>query len=535
MLFRAVEQLKNYFALRKDLAAVLAKPLRPEDCPDIIQEELAGRETAFVDLLERAVYANSRSPYLKLLHDAAINLDDIRAAVRRDGLESTLSMLRDAGVYLSFDEYKGRKPIERNGRTYEIAAADMHMPGAGATHHLYTGGSTGPAMRVAQTLSHQAEQAVYTGLIIHLWLPQNAKVALWRSEPPIPSLNALVRFTLAGRPPAAWFTPIPPPKERPSWRSRALLGTLRRSFQRRGISMPQPEYVPLFEAHRIAEWIAAEKHRGFTSMVQCNVSSAVRVCAAATSRGIDIAGARFFMISEPLTEAKRRDIEAARAVPISVYSAVDAGRLAIPCMKPTAADDMHVCKDAVALIPRRRLHPGNDAAIDSFLITTVSRSSPLFLLNVEFDDFGVLESRDCGCPLAGLGLDLHVSRVRSFAKLTAEGTTISSDSLTAVIEEALPRRFGGTSIDYQLLEEDVGSATRLTLVVSPRVGAVEERAVIEEFLRAVRTLRPLGQASRLWEDSSTLRVVRAEPILTPRGKLMPVRVLRDYDRAALPG
>jgi hypothetical protein len=169
------------------------------------------------------------------------------------------------------------------------------------------------------------------------------------------------------------------------------------------------------------------------------------------------------------------------------------------------------------------------------LITTLARAQGLFLLNVEFDDFGQLETRDCGCPLALLGLDQHVSRVRSFAKLTAEGTSITSASVAGIIEDALPRRFGGASVDYQLIEEDLGSATRLTIVVSPRVADVTERDVIAEFLRQVRAGHPaLREASRLWEDSRALRVVRAEPVLTARGKLMPVRVLRDYERSELP-
>ena len=138
--------------------------------------------------------------------------------------------------------------------------------------------------------------------------------------------------------------------------------------------------------------------------------------------------------------------------------------------------------------------------------------------------------------LASLGLDQHVRRVRSFAKLTAEGTSITSSSVAVIIEDALPRRFGGASVDYQLLEEDLGSATRLTIVVSPRVGDIAEGEVVAEFLRQVRARHPaLREASRLWQDSHALRVVRAEPVLTARGKLMPVRVLRDYERSELPG
>ena len=536
MAIAALGQLWKYLALRKSLAAVLSRPLRSEDCAAIVEQQLARREDNFLARMQRDVYQNSRSPYLALLRDAKIAFPDICDAVRRKGVDKALRALRDEGVYLSFEEYKGRAPVVRRGKTYEINAADFTIRTEAARYETFTGGSTGPSVRVAQSLTEQAEQAVATGLIFHLWMPPNSKVALWRSERPTASVSALVRFGLIGQAPAGWFTPLLGKGERRSWQSRALLRMILRGLRRRGFAVPDPEYVPLLEAHRIAAWIAAEKRAGFTTMLQCNVSSAVRVCDAARRRSIDIAGTRFFMISEPLTEAKRREIEAAVAVPVSVYSAVDAGRLAIPCLKPSAADDMHVCKDLVAIVERPRLRPGSDETVNAFLITTLARAQGLFLLNVEFDDFGLLETRDCGCPLERLGLDQHVSRVRSFAKLTAEGTSITSASVAAIIEDALPQRFGGASVDYQLLEEELGSATRLTIVVSPRVGAIVEGEVVAEFLRQVRAGHPvLRAASRLWEDSHALRVVRAEPVLTARGKLMPVRVLRDYERSELPG
>jgi hypothetical protein len=535
MAIAAIGQLKKYLAFRRSLNDVLSRPLRPEDCAAIVEQQIARRAENFLARMQRDVYENRRSPYLPLLRDAKIELPDIRDAVQREGIDAALRALRDSGVYLSFEEYKGRAPVVRGGKTYEINAANFTIRREEAFYETFTGGSTGPSVRVAQTLNEQAVQAVATGLIFHLWMPADSKVALWRSERPTASVSALVRFSLVGQAPAGWFTPLLGAGERRSWQSRALLRMILRGLRQRGYAVPDPEYVPLSEAHRIAAWIAAEKRAGVTTMLQCNVSSAVRVCDAARRRGIDIAGTRFFMISEPLTEAKRREIEAAGAVPISVYSAVDAGRLAIPCLKPSDADDMHVCKDLVGIVQRRRIRPGSDETVEAFLITTLAREQGLFLLNVEFDDFGMLETRDCGCPLAGLGLDQHVSRVRSFAKLTAEGTSITSASVAAIIEDALPRRFGGASIDYQLLEEDLGSATRLTIVVSPRVGDIDEGAVVAEFLRQVRAGHPaLREASRLWEDSRALRVVRAEPVLTARGKLMPVRVLRDYERSELP-
>lgn len=526
-------QIKRYLAFRRELAGILsAPPLGLADCERSVRERLALREENFLQRMRQAAYENERSPYLPLLRAAGIGFEDVRAALEKKGLDETLEDLRAAGVYLSFEEYKGRQPVERHGKTYRFDPAGLSNRSDG-TMDASTGGSTGPSVHVSQSLSFQQDNAVHTGLLLNSWMPPDGKVALWRSEVPTSSIPTLMRFTLIGHPPAAWFTPVPG-EVREAWQKRLLFRTTLRMARRRGLGIPDPEYVPLGAAHRIAEWIAAERRAGVACLVQSNVSSAVRVCEAARRRRLDIAGTRFFTISEPLTEAKRAEIEAAGAVPISVYSAVDAGRLAIPCERPTAADDMHVCTDVVAIIAHGRLRPGSDETIDSFLITTLLPANPLFLLNVEFDDFGALETRDCGCRLAELGLGLHISRVRSFAKLTSEGTTVPVDSVAAVVEQALPRRFGGASIHYQLLEEDVGSDTRLTLVVSPQVGELDERAVIEAFLSEVRAAGR-KMVARLWGESGTLRVVRAEPILTPRGKLMPVRVLRDYERSQLPG
>jgi len=188
----------------------------------------------------------------------------------------------------------------------------------------------------------------------------------------------------------------------------------------------------------------------------------------------------------------------------------------------------------VAIVPRRRLHPGTGTAVDAFLVTTLLPTSPRFFLNVELDDYGHLDQRACGCGLAQLGLTQHVSHIRSFAKLTAEGTTVPWAELVWVVERGLPQRFGGASTHYQLVEEDADHRTRLTLVVSPEVGPLDDGEVIREFLRAVREGdHRLRDCVQLWETSSALRVVRAEPTLTARGKLMPVRVLRG-GRAASP-
>src|SRR5690242_18306501 len=62
------------------------------------------RAARFLAKLERAVYANPRSPYRRLLAVAGCTLDDVARLVRADGLEGALRKLARAGVHVTFDE-----------------------------------------------------------------------------------------------------------------------------------------------------------------------------------------------------------------------------------------------------------------------------------------------------------------------------------------------------------------------------------------------------------------------------------------------
>jgi phenylacetate-coenzyme A ligase PaaK-like adenylate-forming protein len=83
-------------------------------------------------------------------------------------------------------------------------------------------------------------------------------------------------------------------------------------------------------------------------------SLAVRVCHAAREKGIDLKGARFMTVGEPLTAAKRKEIETAGAAVCSNYGFTEAGFVGTNCFNPLSEDDTHVFKDSFALIPRRR-------------------------------------------------------------------------------------------------------------------------------------------------------------------------------------
>jgi hypothetical protein len=78
--------------------------------------------------VEHSIYRHPSSPYLALLRHAGCERGDLEALVRRDGLDRALHTLRDAGVYVTFEEFKGRTPIVRGTTTITASARDFDNP-----------------------------------------------------------------------------------------------------------------------------------------------------------------------------------------------------------------------------------------------------------------------------------------------------------------------------------------------------------------------------------------------------------------------
>jgi len=91
--------------------------------------------------------------------------------------------------------------------------------------------------------------------------------------------------------------------------------------------------------------------------------------------------------------------------------------------------------------------PGSDITVDAFHFTTLLPTARKLLLNVESDDYGVVETRSCGGPLESYGYTEHLRQIRSFRKLTGEGVTLVGSEMLRILEEVLPARFGGSPLD----------------------------------------------------------------------------------------
>jgi hypothetical protein len=286
--------------------------------------------------------------------------------------------------------------------------------------------------------------------------------------------------------------------------------------------------VPVGEAEHVARWLAAKKAEGRPAYLSTAASSGVRACLAALDRGLDIEGTFFRLGGEPFTAAKAGVIERAGCRAVGNYTLTEAGRVGIACAAPVALDDYHVATDKLAVIRRDRPVGRDGSSVGAFLLTTLVPSCPKLMINVDTGDYGTLVERDCGCPLGALGLRVHAVSVRSYDKLTSEGMTFTGLDLGEVVDEVLPRRFGGNPTDYQLVEEEVGGLPKVSVVASPRVGPLDEAAVAAAVLQSLRDgERVHAMMADVWRTAETLRVVRREPHETAAGKVLPLHVVEE--------
>lgn len=517
---------QNYVRFLVGLPRYLHTRLTLEEARSTFLRWMEEREDNFLLVAERGIFGYERSPYRPLLEMAGCELGDLRDELRGKGLRGALTSLREAGVYVTFEEFKGRAPIVRNGKEIHVTPRDFDNPFTSRYYHMSTGGSTGRARQVAMDIDHLTVGAITHKVFETIHGFAHIPTAIWFEGLPGTGLGSVLNRVPGQIAPARWFTPVvgaaPSVPRRFRLAQRGILAVARAS----GARIPMPEPVPLDRADVIARWmgetLAAHGRCGLRTMV----SRALRVCLAAQELGIDLTGALIMGGGEPPTEAKVREITRTGARFISGYHFAEAGVIALACTEPAADDDLHFMQHHLELIQHPRPVPGFDTQVEPFHFTTLLPTAPKLLLNVEIDDYGIVEERACGCPLAELGLHRHIRQIRSFSKLTGEGVTLVGNDMVRILEEVLPARFGGSSLDYQLLEEeDERGFTRLSLVVSPRVELGDEAAAIDLVLDELgRGEADAGVSRTIWSQAGTLRVRRMEPRWTSRGKLFPLQL-----------
>jgi hypothetical protein len=349
--------------------------------------------------------------------------------------------------------------------------------------------------------------------------------AVWRPILPASSgLSNVLRGPIIGNIPEHWFTPVTDREVRLPLKYRLAARYVLAMARFYGYHLPRPELVPLDQPGPVVDWVQYALRRRGACTLSAFVSTALRVCVAARERGLDLTGVTFRGGGEPPTPGKVAAIGATGARWVPSYGTSESGQIGVPCAAPVDGNDLHVLAHRVALVQRPHKVPGWRVSVDAFFVTTLLPTAPKLMLNAGIDDYGILETRSCGCPFEALGYTTHVRGIRSYAKMTGDGLTLVETDLVNILEEVLPARFGGSPLDYQLLEdEDEQGFTRLCLVVSPRIDLPDEESVVQAILDASRRGRRAFAAAH-WEQARSLQVKRMEPVWSAGGKFLPLCV-----------
>jgi len=501
---------RQFARLAGGTRSYLQHPLDGEAARDQIRRRMGRRRESFLEVADRLVYGQPRSPLRAMLLAAGWDQDSLSDSVHERGIEPTLEQLRDDGVHLTLDELKGRTPIMREGVIFQADESSFDNPyllgrGIGGT----TGGSTSRPRRVAFDWAGLAEEAADKRLLCEVHGIERAPLALWLPLPPgIAGVHALLVGAKMGRPPERWFSPVPRYLAGTPGPMRVMPFYLSWAAGRVGVTLPRPEPVPLDRVVTITDWLRSALDRHGSAVLRTSASAAVRVAEDAIARGLDLSGAAVLAGGEPLTAPRREAIEASGLRAVPRYASAELGLMAGLCGEPSAGDDMHVFEDRMAVVTRRRRLPGSDREVDSLLFTVISSSCGKVYLNAELGDHAELERRRCGCEFGELGMSLHLRRVRSHEKLTGEGMGLPAAELDEAVAACVARLGGGPN-DYEFRESmgDAG-ATRLLIAVSDKLELDEERfaaAVLDEL----RTGSPGGSlSSEVWRNAGTLKVVQ---------------------------
>jgi hypothetical protein len=501
-----------------------------ERAKEQIKRELDRREERFLDNVRSQIFERPQSPYLQLLRLAGCEFSDLRAQVKRCGIEDTLTQLAREGVYLSSDELKGKKQVIRGRYSFRVTPGCFESPNVAGGYRTQSSGTTNQPIRSFVSLDLLAIRTPASCLAFAAHDLFSCAHAMYDSIlPGSAGINNLMIYARMGVAADRWFArtmPIRSTLERiyHSSTTRLLLHAARYC----GAGLPKPEYIRDNQVDELVHWVRAQQAERKCCCITTAASNAARIARTASRLGISLEGTKFIVSGETFTDAKRQIIESAGAKATTRYTYGGSVNIGFGCANPVHTDEIHVNQHLVALIPSP--HPAANAGSDVFplLCTTLDPLFPRLLLNVASGDYGHLTERDCGCALGNAGLSLHLHHIRSFEKFTSEGMNYFYGDLFELFEITLPAEFGGGPGDYQLTEEeDENGQTRLTLVVHPRVKQVDRKKILDR-LRAELSKHSRGNRlmADVWANSKTFNVTRAVPYASPRGKILPLHISR---------
>ena len=443
--------------------------------------------------------------------------------VQTDGLDGALRALLRQGVYLTVDELKGRRPVVRGSLTLTVTPQACWNPTVTAHLLRYRSGSSdglGPQAPAPIDFAHLRDRAANFVLTLGARGGLGWDHGYWH----VPGSLAMMHIleTLAfDRPARKWFSQLdvddPALHPRYRWSAQAM----RWECAMLGVRLPPMEHVSFHDPSPILDWFVATRRAGRIPHLKTYASSAVLLSQAVQAAGLDLGGVQMTVSGEPLTGTRREAIQRSGARAVQRAGSGELGPIGYGCLTPADAGDLHHYRDFHVLL---QPGPGGCPAglrPRSLLFTTLRASTRLVLLNASVGDEAEVVDGDCGCPLAGLGWTTRLRGLRSHEKLTTGGMGFLDLDVVRILEDVLPRRFGGGPTDFQLVEmEGEAGEPQVRLLVHPALGPLDARAVVDAFLEAIGPGSGVERVMALqWRESRSLIVERRPPLRNAVGKV----------------
>jgi hypothetical protein len=279
------------FALR--LRRLVNEPITLDQATARIRDGVARRDERFLAMLARVVTTNPRSPYRQLLASAGCGAEDMAALVARDGLDEALQSLVRAGVYVSYDEFKCRRPAVRGSQTFHFSPEDFDDPLLTRYYAATSSGTRGGPTRVPIDADLIADMATYWAVFLAehdalttplmFWTPGHAGVAA-----------RYLACAKAGQIYSDWFVS----EGMHDLKERMYASTIHWLARRAG-RFPNPRAASFDDPGPVLDRLRHLLDDRQTPSVNTAPSAAVTLSLEAQRRGQSLAGVSFFLGSEP--------------------------------------------------------------------------------------------------------------------------------------------------------------------------------------------------------------------------------------------
>lgn len=191
------------------LPSFLRRPTSSQEARAILHRRFEQREENFLAIVKRTVYGHAASPYRQLLKLAGCEYGDLERLVNQEGVEGALRILYRHGVYITVDEFKGRRPATRGNTTVAVNPDLLRNPLAAFHVPARSGGSRSAGTPVLFDLAFIRGCSVNTCLTLEARGGAKWLKAIWET-PGAGARFRLLKFSSFGAPPVRWFSQLDP-------------------------------------------------------------------------------------------------------------------------------------------------------------------------------------------------------------------------------------------------------------------------------------------------------------------------------------